>query len=91
MIKRWQELAWRVNEGIHRRSTPLGDKLLVYLSLLLNEQRASGTQDPFVPPLPRRSVLLGNIAMPEAPVRIRRFPRKTISNMGELWRKLRAL
>ena len=81
MIKRWQELAWRVNEGIHERETPLGDKLLVYLNILVEEQRASGAQNPFAPPPSRRTVLVDQIAVPDAPVRARRFPRKTSSKM----------
>ena len=71
---RWQELAWRVNEGFHRESSCVGDKIVKFMLVLAERQRCSVAQDGSIPPA-RRLADIDAIPVPPMRGRVRRLPR----------------
>ena len=72
---RWQELAWRVNEGFHRETSLAGDEFLRFLDVLAERQRMSHPVTGEVT-VPTRITDVAAIPLPSMAGRVRRFPRK---------------
>ena len=84
---RWQELAWRVNLGLHRAATPTGDRLIAFLDVLAAAQKAVPSASAELLPTIREH-LVAKLAAPEG-VQAARFPTKRTAGMRRVWRTLR--